>query len=29
MKQNKEDFCFADPFGITSCNCSRCKKVKK
>ena len=24
--KEKEEYCYADPFGLTSCNCKKCKK---
>lgn len=27
-EKKKEDYCYADPFGLTSCNCPKCKGNK-
>lgn len=26
---SKEEICYADPFGITKCSCSKCKKKEE
>lgn len=27
--KTKEEYCYADPFGITSCNCKKCQEKRK